>query len=370
MFVVSVNHKTASTEFRQSFAFDEDKTKLFFRRLNEAGIEECVYVNTCNRCEVYGVGNVSKLLPVWAELAGASVEELKENVLFFDGNGAVNHLFHVAAGFESMVLGEDEILRQIKNAYFYSMEEGFTGFELNTIFQSAIACAKRIKTETKLSKSSVSVASLAATKIHNFAHDNKKVMIIGATGDTGNKVLKNLLSYGDCEIYVTKHIHQLNAANVITIPYEDRYKYINDMDVVVSATKSPHYTITYGKLVDNNWEERDRMFIDLAVPKDIDEDILKLGKIKLITIDDFEAIAKENNSIKLQEKESGEVIIEEEINDLLKDLIFHNNREKLKALKTSAPEVNFQQFLFKYKEIATAEEFSSFVNVVTQMTGA
>ena len=369
MFVVSVNHKISSTDFRQSFAFDEDKTKLFFRRLSDAGIKEIVYVNTCNRCEVYGVGKATKLLPVWAELAGVSVEELKQNVLFFDGNGAVNHLFHVAAGFESMVLGEDEILRQIKNAYFYSMDEGFTGFELNTVFQSAIACAKRIKTETKLSKSSVSVASLAATKIHNFAHDNKKVMIIGATGDTGNKVFKNLLSYGDCEIYVTKHIHQLNALNVITIPYEDRYKYINEMDVVVSATKSPHYTITYGKLVDIHMEERDRLFIDLAVPKDIDEDILKLGKSQLITIDDFEAIAKENNSIKLQEKESGELIIEEEINDLIKDLIFHDNREKLKAIKNS-PSGDFQHFLFKYKEIATAEEFSSFVNVVTQMTGA
>lgn len=369
MFVVSVNHKNTSTDFRQSFAFNEDKTKDFFRRLAEVGIKECVYVNTCNRCEVYGVGKATKLLPIWAELAGISVEELKQNVLFFDGNGAVNHLFHVAAGFESMVLGEDEILRQIKSAYFYSMEEGFTGFELNTVFQSAIACAKRIKTETKLSKSSVSVASLAATKIHNFARENKKVMIIGATGDTGNKVFKNLLSYGDCEIYVTKHIHQLSAANVTTIPYEDRYKYINEMDVVVSATKSPHYTITYGKLVDIHKEERERLFIDLAVPKDIDEDILKLGKSQLITIDDFEAIAKENNSIKLQEKESGEIIIEEEINDLLKDLIFHDNREKLKAFKNS-PSEDFQHFLFKYKEIATAEEFSSFVNVVTQMTGA
>lgn len=369
MFVVSVNHKTASTEFRQSFAFDEDKTKLFFRRLSDAGIKEIVYVNTCNRCEVYGVGKASLVLQAWAELAGVEVEELKENVLFFDGNGAVSHLFHVTAGFESMVLGEDEILRQIKNAYLYSMEEGFTGFELNSIFQSAIACAKRIKTETKLSKSSVSVASLAATKIHNYSHKPKKVMIIGATGDTGSKVLKNLLSYGDSEIYVTRHIHQIDSKNVNTIPYEDRYKYINDMDVVVSATKSPHYTVTYGKLVDIQLAERDRLFIDLAVPKDIDEDILKIKGSQLITIDSFEAIAKENNSIKLKEKESGELIIEEEINDVLKDLIFHDNREKLKAVKSS-PDEDFQHFLFKYKEIATAEEFSSFVNVVTQMTGA
>ena len=369
MFVVSVNHKIASADFRQCFAFDQEKTKLFLSKLKESGISECVYLNTCNRCEVYGVGKVSKLIPVWAQLAGVEVEELKEKLLFFDGKGAVNHLFHVAAGFESMVLGEDEILRQIKEAYLYSMEAGYTGFQLNSIFQSALACAKRIKTETRLSKSSVSVASLAATRIHNFSHEDKKVMIIGATGDTGHKVFKNLLSYGDCQIYVTKHLHQLDAKNIITIPYEERYKYIDEMDVVVSATKSPHYTITYGKLVDMNLSAKDRLFIDLAVPGDIDEDILKLGHSQLITIDDFENIAKENNAIKLQEKENGEAIIEEEINDLLKDLIFHDNREKLKTVQISHSD-DFQHFLYKYKEIATAEEFSSFVNVVTQMTGA
>ena len=81
MFVISINYKTASTDFRQSFVFGEDKTKLFFSSVKEAGISECVYVNTCNRCEVYGVGKATKLLPIWAELAGISVEELKQNVL-------------------------------------------------------------------------------------------------------------------------------------------------------------------------------------------------------------------------------------------------------------------------------------------------
>ena len=368
MFVISINYKTASTDFRQSFVFGEDKTKLFFNCIKDEGIYECIYLNTCNRCEVYGVGQPSKVLSALADFADVEVEELKEKVLIFDGKGAISHLFHVAAGFESMVLGEDEILRQIKMAYSFSMEEGFTGYELNTIFQSAIACAKRIKTETRLSKASVSVASLAATKIHNFKR-NLKVMVIGATGDTGNKVLKNLLSYGNCEIYVTKHIHYIDSEAVITIPYEDRYKYIDEMDVVVSATKSPHYTITYGKLVDIKMQRKDRLFIDLAVPKDIDEDIIKLGGTQLITIDDFENIAKRNNALKLQEKESGEAIIEEEIDDLIKDMIFHNNREKLLDINESNRD-DFQRFVYKYKEIATADEFSSFVNVVTQIIGA
>ena len=368
MFVVSLNYKNTATEFRESFAFDEDKTKLFLNCIKEEGISECVYVKTCNRCEVYGVGKASKLIPVLAKFADVEVETLKENLLFFDGNKAVDHLFHVISGFESMVLGEDEILRQMKEAYAYSMEAGFTGYEINTTFQSAIACAKRIKTETRLSKSSVSIASLAATKIHNFKRDIN-VMIIGATGDTGHKVMKNLLSYGNCNIYVTKHIHQVNAKNVITIPYEDRYKYINQMDVIVSATKSPHYTITYGKVMSQELEKKDRLFVDLAVPRDIDEDITKLQNSGLITIDDFENIAKENNAIKLQEKENGEIIIEEEINDLLKDLIYHDNRNKLKLIKDFQQD-DFQHFIFKYKEIATAEEFSSFVSVITQMTGA
>ncbi len=366
MFVISLNHKKSKTEYRERLSFDDSQILELLNKLKAVGINQGVYVCTCNRCELYGIGKAAKALGILAELACVDKDELKDQTLFFEGEGAINHLFHVTAGFDSMVLGEDEILRQIKNAYLYSKDNGYTDYELNTIFQGAICCAKKIKTKTKLSKTSTSIASLAATKIHNYKHGIKKVMIIGATGDTGNKVMLNLLSYGDCQIYTTKHISHINNSQVKIIPYADRYEYIGQMDVVVSATKSPHYTVTYGKLKNSAKEKDSRLFIDLAVPRDIDEDITSLSGNQLISIDDFEVIARENNSLKFQEKENGELILEDELNSLLKELIFHKNRESLERL-SDIDENNLIKFVYKYRKIASSEEFKSFVNVINKM---
>ena len=366
MFVISLNHKTADTEFREKLSFDETAKLEFLHKLENLGLTQCVYLSTCNRCEIYGVGKAHKVVNTWSEMAGVDVDALKEHLLFFDGDGAVNHLFHVTAGFESMVLGEDEILRQIKDAYQFSKNNGYTDYELNTIFQAALRCAKKIKTKTKLSKTSVSIASLAATKIHNYKRGEKKVMIMGATGDTGNKVLLNLLSYGDCLIYATKHIHHINNPKVNSIPYSERYDYINQMDVVVSATRSSHYTITAGKLKSLGLEDKEQLFLDLAVPRDIDEDVENINGIKLISIDDFVTIAKENNNLKSKEKENGEAIIEEELDVLLKELTFHQNRNSFEKMKETLTE-DFEHFVYKYRDVASSEEFESFINVLNRM---
>ena len=365
MFVISLNYKRAKTEYREKLAFEDSNKLDFFQRLKSVGIEQSVYVSTCNRCELYGVGKIAKVFGIWAEMAGIDPEELKEQTFVFDGDRAANHLFHVTAGFDSMVLGEDEILRQIKTAYLFSKDNGYTDYELNTIFQGAICCAKKIKTKTRLSKTSTSIASLAATRIHNYKRGKKKVMIIGATGDTGNKVMLNLLSYGDCQIYTTKHISHINNTNVEIIPYADRYDYIGNMDVVVSATKSPHYTVTSGKLK-NSCGEKKHLFIDLAVPRDIDEDITNISGNQLIAIDDFEAIASENNRLKSKEKQNGEAIIESELNSLLKELIFHKNKERIEYLHNSFDN-NFIKFVYKYRDIASSEEFESFINTIKKM---
>lgn len=366
MFVVSLNHKKANAQFREKLSFDEEKKLVFLKKLKEIGFEECIYLSTCNRCEVYGVGKASRVIAILAEMAGVDIDELKEQLLFFDGNGAVSHLFHVAAGFDSMVLGEDEILRQIKTAYKYSKDNGYTDYQLNTIFQAAIKCAKKIKTRTRLSKTSVSIASLAATKIHHYKPGMKKVMIMGATGDTGNKVMLNLLSYGDCQIYATKHIHHISNPNAMSIPYSDRYDYIKDMDVIVSATRGPHYTVIYGQLKNLQLDDKERLFVDLAVPRDMDEDIVNIKGSKLITIDDFTAIAKENNKLKSKEKESGESIIEDEMDSLIKELTFHDNREAFEDMKKTRKE-DFEHFVYKFKDLATSEEFESFINVLNKM---
>ncbi len=165
------------------------------------------------------------------------------------------------------------------------------------IFQGAIACAKKIKTETELSKTSVSTATLAAKEAAHYK-DNVRVMLLGASGEIGSLVLKNLLSYKNVTVLATARSHR-NALEYISddpklelIPYEKRYERIGECDCIISATSSPHYTVTADMLSDNE----NKLFIDLAVPRDIDPAVEKLAGARLIDMDFLRSLPKKTIS--------------------------------------------------------------------------
>lgn len=212
-----------------------------------------------------------------AEYSGFEVSRLSKQIFLFYDDKAISHLYNVVSGIDSMVIGEDEILGQIKRAYAFAQRCKTTGYELNTVFQAAIACAKRIKTETALSKTSVSMATLAANEVARLG-ENVSVMVIGATGKIGTSLVKNLVSHKNISIITTlrNHNNDLTYRNdVSAVEYNDRYKYIDKVDCLISATSSPHYTITYYDLQKCLKENKNRLFIDLAVPPDIDREIEK-----------------------------------------------------------------------------------------------
>lgn len=366
MFAISINYKNVKTASRERYAFDTKTALLFLQRLQKDGIEEAVYLNTCNRAEVYGSGDYETAVKVMAEFGGAEPYTLREDALIFEGKSAIRHLFRVTAGIESMVIGEDEVLGQMKGAYELSMEHGYTGFYLNKVFQAAITAAKKIKTDTELSKRSVSVATIAASKCHKFLDGHKQILIIGASGDTGGKLVKNLISYHDSTIYATVRNSHVTDKKITLVPYAERYHYIARADVIISCTKSPHYTVTYSKLKSEMPKEKPRLFVDLAVPRDIDEDVLRLAQSELITINEIEALAKENNEIKKAEIVAAEEIIEEAVDELLKTLYFHEFLSEFEAAEHEHKAV-FSKFIYRYRDVATAEEFMSFLNVLRRM---
>lgn len=366
MFAISINYKTVKTDIREKYAFDTKTALLFLQRLKKDGITEAVYLNTCNRAEVYGSGDCEAAVRAMAEFGNAMPSCLREKAFIFEGESAIRHLFRVTAGIESMVIGEDEVLGQMKGAYDLSRKHGFTDFTFNKVFQAAITAAKRIKTDTRLSKSSVSVATIAANKCHRFIDGHKKILVIGASGDTGSKLVKNLISYHDSTIYAAVRNNRVMDKSLTLVPYTERYRYIADADVIISSTKSPRYTITYAKIKREDIEEKPRLFVDLAVPRDIDEDILKLGKSELITINDIEALARENNEIKKAELVMAEKIIEESVDELLKTLYLHEFQTGLS--RTGQEEkAEFSKFIYQYRDIATAQEFASFLTVLQRM---
>lgn len=364
MYCISVNYKNSDVNIRKKLAFSENVQKEFLTELiNGKTVSECVILCTCNRTELYFCGNEDSLNIVQnllSNYSGIECDLLKKHLYLFYSDKAVMHLFRVVSGIESMVIGEDEILGQIKLAYTMAKDLGMTGYELNMTFQSAMACAKKIKTQTALSKTSVSTATLAGNEIAHFK-DKVNVLVIGATGKIGTVLVKNLLSHKNVSVIATSRKHSAESvqtkANITIANYADRYSYMDFADCVVSATASPHYTVTYYDLKKNIKTDKPRLFIDLAVPPDIDGSVAEIKGLKLIGIDYFEKLAKNNNELKLDSVESAKDIIKEESDVLKKDIAFHFFLPHMESVKNKLSENSLEEILYKFKAELPSEEF-------------
>lgn len=371
---LSISYKNADTDIRGLFAFDKEKQIRILLDLKDDGTEQAVILCTCNRTEVYFCGgSFEKTIKILAVHSGVSSDIISQYIMRFEGDRAVYHLFAVASGIDSMVIGEDEILGQTKNAFDFAIKVGTVGYETNMIFKSAITCSKKIKTETELSRTSVSTATLAS----NYAvksGENVKVMVIGSTGKTGSTIIKNLISHKNVSVMATIRNHCGNSeifdnsTKICTINYSNRYEYINECDCIISATTSPHYTITYGELKKHLTSTKKRTFIDLAVPCDIDENVIKIPQTALIGIDYFEKLAKENNSVKMDSIESAKEIIYNEMDILKKEMLFHSFIPLIDDVKEIA-ENDFEKILYKLKAELDYDKFSAVIKSLSELRG-
>lgn len=368
---ISINYKLCDKNFRSLFTFsDSAREKLLF----SAGDKSPVLLCTCNRTELYCFGSISAAIKLLSDNIADHIdpEELKRRLMIFSGEGAVKHLFSVACGIESMVIGEDEILGQIKSAYAYSKERIALSAECNMIFQSAVTTAKRIKTETELSKTSVSTATLAAKCAAKLC-ENVTVMLIGASGKIGTSLLKDLLSYKNVKVLATSRSHnrefELASENpsLEIIPYDKRYDYINRCDCVISATTSPHFTLTADRIRINAADEKmPKLFIDLAVPNDIDPAVTDKGA-KLVDIDYFSKLAEENNAQKLDSVERAKAMIEEDMDELKKQLAFHSFLLRFSDVEADLESLSAKEFFFKLKSELSGDAFLQVIKVIDEL---
>lgn len=372
MYCISIYYKIADIELRRKLAFDENiRYKITSELISGNCISECVMLCTCNRTEVYFCGkkgaekNVVRAL---AENSGITETSLSKHLMLFYDDNAITHLFKVACGIDSMVIGEDEILGQTKNAYLFAKENNTVSHELNMIFQAAFACAKRIKTETVLSKTSVSVATLAANEAAKLGN-NVNVLVIGASGKTGSTVLKNLASHKNVSATATIRYHNprlkfIEDMGIKTVDYQKRYEYIESYDCIISATSSPHYTITLSDLKNYLSDKRKRLFIDLAVPPDMDNSITQLHGVNLINIDYFEQLARDNNALKIDSVDVAKQIISDETDRLKKDLLFHDFLPSIGGIKEALSNKSIENIIYRMKSDTSADEFSAFLKVL------
>lgn len=367
IYQIGISHKTATVAIREQLAFsDEEKEEFLGIMKQEKSITECVLLTTCNRTEIYLKGSLTagnRAMELLAEYKNLELKSLKKYFLRYEGEGAVKHLFRVTSGLDSLVIGEDEILGQVKRDYEAAFEHGCTGYLLNTLFREAIACSKAVKTDTKLSKTSVSVGTLTAKEVIAF-QGGKKVLIIGITGKMGSIIMKNLYSSEDITITGTVRSHMVTEEmcrypKVQYVDYNLRYEALKEADIIISATQSPHYTVTLKELENVITDKKKRLFIDLAVPRDIDKEIEGIPGITLFDMDYFEELARVNNRLKEAEAVTAGEMIEKRVEEFIKSSLFHDFLPRFEAIEEELKDTPLKTLLFKLKEHISGEELGS-----------
>src|SRR5687767_10954074 len=329
--VVGLSHHSAPVTVREKFAFAEATIPGALLMLRESGFaEETVILSTCNRVELYAATSLEPR-QAFKELQDFLVriheyrDPLTDELYQFADHEAIEHLFKVACGLDSMVLGETEILGQLKKSYELARQHGHTGGRLNKVFQRAFNVAKHIRTETSIQRGSISVASVAvelAEKIFDSLN-HRQVMVIGA-GETSEKAARALLSRGAHSIIVSNRSHEraVALANELqgrAVHFEEWANEFAKIDIVISSTAAPHYVLDRKKLEPLMKLRRNRplLLIDIAVPRDIEPEVNFLENVYLYNIDDLQAIADDYLKQRKEEIARCEMIITERARALI-----------------------------------------------------
>ena len=378
---ISISFKTAPEDIRNKFAFTNSEKKDFLSQLSEFITDaKCVILGTCNRTEIYVElhnGVFSILENLLSRKTKLSISEIRKYARYYEEESAIEHIFKVTCGLDSMILGENEILSQVKQTYLESLQEKRTGYELNITFLSALSCAKKIKTQTEIAKSAISFATLTCNEIKNFIQENNitspSILIIGGSGKIGSSIIKNILNKDfNAKIYVTQRSHGNTVDftdKVEVLDYIKRFEYLKNVDIVISATKSPHYTINYEDTLPNISSKK-MLFIDLASPYDIDREISKIQNCTLITIDYFKEIVKNNNLKKEKAVADAQDILNQELQKIFKNIIYHNALEKIQAENEKFKDFSLEKFLYYLKDKLDAKSFANVINTIENNEGS
>jgi len=329
--VIGLNHRTSPVELRERFAFADEIIPGALQTLRTSGVaSEAAILSTCNRVEIYAATSLAPEA-AFVELRKFLVAhhafdgELNDELYAFAEPHSLQHLFKVAAGLDSMVVGETEIFGQLKRAYDLAFSHRHTGARLNRAFQRAFNVAKHIRTETNIQRGSVSVMSAAvelAEKIFSSLSQHE-VLVIGA-GETSEKTARALLSRGVKKITITNRSPKRAAALAAelggrAVPFEQWPEEFHQIDIAISSTAAPHHILDRAQLEPLMKQRKNRplLLIDLAVPRDIDPAVNTLDNVYLYNVDDLQGIADDYLNLRREEIVRCEKIIAEKVAALM-----------------------------------------------------
>ncbi len=327
LLALGISHRTAPLELRERLALPEGRAAGILRELlGSEQIHEVVALSTCNRTELYMLADdpveaESVALSILARVADIRPTELLGHLYSLRGPESARHLFVVAAGLDSMILGEAEIQGQVKRAYELALVEGATGPILNRLLRGALAAGKRARTETRIGERGVSIPSAAVELAQRALGDLAKrtVLLVGA-GETAELTARALSARGVATVFIANR-HYDRAIGLAqrfggrAVRIDELPEQLSSADIVVSTTNSPHHLIERAELdlVEERRERRPLLCLDLAVPRDIDPACREVPGVTLHDVDDVQAVVERNASGREAEAGQAERILDAEL---------------------------------------------------------
>jgi len=343
--IIGVNHKTAPIEVRERIAISREELPETTRALAAIpGVSECMIVSTCNRVEILASveSSAAGLSEFLQQHFGLDPAVLAPHLYEHRDQEAVRHLFRVAASLDSMVVGEPQILGQVKEAFAVARASGTVGGQLEHLLQSAFAAAKKVRTETEIGSNSVSIASVAvemARKIFGSLQ-GRTVFLVGA-GKMSELAARHLVQQGAGAILVTNRTQErarrmAEAFQGRVIPFEQLHETASQADIVISSTGAPHpiFRCEHGQVFMHRRRNRPMFFIDIAVPRDVDPAMGKLEGIFVYDIDDLQQVAAAHMAERSREATDAEALIEGEVERF---------RQRLRTVNVAPAIVELQQ---------------------------
>ncbi len=317
--IISFSHKNTDIKMREKLAFssEDDKDRFIRTILENESTKEVVLLSTCNRVEIITRSSnikvsVRDIIQKLSNYSGVDFETLHDRADIYDNDGAVHHLFSVASALDSLVIGETQIVGQLKDGFRFSQIKGYCSTNITRVMHYAFKCAANVRNATSLGTGSVSVASTAVAKAKDIVGNTKgvKALVIGA-GEMSELTVKHLISSGFDVVLTSRDIKKAqNLASTFEVkvsvePYSELSKLLADIPVMITATSAPYPIITKENAPSSSIN---RYWFDIAVPRDIDENI-SMGNLEIYSVDDLQDIVNENMSLRAEQAKTAYGIV-------------------------------------------------------------
>ena len=359
-----ITYRDAPIHLLEKFTF-KDLHHAHRLLLEKAQLRECIIIQTCNRVEVFAISsdaNGQRLLEQWASAVNLSNKEFENIVHVKRGKDVIYHLLKLASGLDSLVVGEDQVLGQIRRALEFSRKNHYTGSHLQIIFDRAVKVGSRIRTHTGLNKGSVSIGSMAVRLAEEYFDNlnDKRIMLIGS-GEGASLIAKSLKQH-HVNFMVTSRTFEraksfADTVAGVPIPFESALEMFNDVNLIFVSTNAPYYLVTYDRVEKSRRNAKEGLLIfDLSNPRTVEDKVATIKKVKLINIDQISEIVEKNIRARKNEIQSAEKIIDNEmesVDSLLK-------RRKVEPIVVS---------IFKNVDVIRERELKKALSIIGKSLG-